>query len=54
MGTPIIQVIPFKRDSWNSVVEKNTRDDLIKIWKKAEGKMSNRYKTFFRSSKDWS
>ncbi len=54
MGTPIVQVIPFKRDSWKHVVEKNTRIDLVKIWKKAEGKMSNRYKTFFRSNKEWS
>jgi len=52
MGTPIIQIIPFKRDSWDHKV--NAYDpNFRKIWNKAERKIGNRYKTFFRVLKDW-
>jgi hypothetical protein len=53
MGTPIMQIIPFKRESWNHEVVTEHDNNLHKIWKRAEGKGSNRYKTFFRSIKEW-
>lgn len=52
MGTPIIQIIPFKRESWSHDVM-NYSEDLTKEWYKAERKMVNRYKTFFRTLKEW-
>jgi hypothetical protein len=53
MGTPIMQIIPFKRDSWSHQVLDEKDEILHNKWKNAEGKMSNRYKTFFRSQKSW-
>ena len=53
MGTPIMQIIPFKRDSWTHEVLSLPDESLSRRWKKAEGKMGNRYKTFFRSTKEW-
>jgi hypothetical protein len=52
-GTPMIQVIPFKRDSWISEI-KNYDPKFQKLWKKAERYMKNRYKDNFREIKDWS
>jgi len=52
MGTPMIQVIPFKRDVWNSEVLDHN-EDFRKEWGRAERKIQNRYKTFFRSKKEW-
>lgn len=51
-GTPMVQVVPFKRDSWNHEVNEYT-DTFWNKWKYAERKIQNRYKTFFRSSKEW-
>lgn len=52
-GTPVIQIIPFKRESWK--IKINGYDALFdKIWKRAERKIQNRYKDNFRSLKDWS
>jgi hypothetical protein len=53
MGTPIMQIIPFKREEWSHEIVKEHDIDLYKKWKNAEGKMGNRYKTFFRSQKSW-
>jgi hypothetical protein len=52
-GTPMIQIIPFKRQDWEIRVNKfnNTFD---KIWKRAERHIKNRYKDNFRVLKDWS
>lgn len=52
MGTPMIQVIPFKRDSWSHKVNAYN-PGFKKTWAKAERKIGNRYKTFFRVLKDW-
>jgi hypothetical protein len=52
-GTPIVQVIPFKRDSWNS---ESLFDQSMKHqdeWQRAKIKISNKYKTFFRTVKTW-
>jgi hypothetical protein len=53
MGTPIMQIIPFKRDSWSHEIVLDHDINLHKLWKKAERKGSNRYKTFFRQKKEW-
>lgn len=51
-GTPIAQIIPFKRDSWE---HKNMEyiDKFYFSWNKARRKMGNVYKTYFRSAKSW-
>lgn len=51
-GTPMIQVIPFKRDSWGHKIE-NYNPSFNRIWKKAERYMKNRYKDNFRVLKEW-
>lgn len=51
-GTPMIQVIPFKREGWKHEVKDYEPSSWIK-WKKAENKIANRYKEFFRSAKEW-
>lgn len=53
MGMPIMQVIPFKRETWSHEIILDHDEKLNKLWKRAEGKGSNRYKTFFRSKKEW-
>jgi hypothetical protein len=53
-GTPIAQVIPFKRDSWN--MEYGTQEDFFKqekITGKLRSKFFDSYKTQFRSSKEY-
>ena len=52
-GTPMIQIIPFKRESWGVKIKKYN-PEFNKIWKKAERHMLNRYKDNFRVLKDWS
>jgi hypothetical protein len=49
-GTPIIQVIPFKREKYNSIYHSN-HEKLDIMWKKAKTHFFNRYKRFFRSTK---
>jgi hypothetical protein len=51
-GTPLVQIIPFKRDSWTHKINPYNKD-FWGLWKKAEAKMQNRYKTFFRTKKVW-
>jgi hypothetical protein len=53
-GTPIAQVIPFKRDSW--VMElggKNEIEEHIKITEKISSKFFDRYKTMFWNKKEY-
>lgn len=52
-GTPIMQIIPFKRDSWNSSISYDKNDDGMRVFEKAKTKLGNRYKTFYRSNKVW-
>jgi hypothetical protein len=51
-GTPIVQVIPFKRDSWKSKFSfsNKNQNDLFQF---AKRKIGNRYKTFYRTIKVW-
>jgi hypothetical protein len=53
MGTPIMQVIPFKRDEWSSEVSYSTDDSSEVEWQKSKRKLMNRYKTFYRTPKIW-
>ena len=51
-GTPIVQLIPFKRENWKSKFSFSTvsQNDLFQYAKK---KITNRYKTFYRTKKVW-
>ena len=51
-GTPIVQVIPFKRDNWKSKfsVSDKSQEELFQY---AKRKLANRYKTFYRTKKVW-
>lgn len=51
-GTPMFQVIPFKRDSWKSKKEKLSTNDKKLIFEKAS-KISNYYKHNLWSKKDY-
>lgn len=50
MGTPIMQIIPFKRDDWKSEIS-YSKDGIS--FEGAKRKIINRYKTFFRTIKRW-
>lgn len=52
-GTPIAQIIPFKRENWAHKVEEDLSGSGKNKWSKAENKIGNRYKTFFRTVKRW-
>jgi hypothetical protein len=52
-GTPIVQVIPFKRESWKSHSTFDSNMSHENEWQRAKIKISNRYKTFFRTVKTW-
>ena len=51
-GTPIVQVIPFKRENWksSSSFSEINQNDLFQFAKK---KLGNRYKAFYRTKKVW-
>jgi hypothetical protein len=52
-NTPIVQVIPFKRENWNSEIEILKNDEPELAFQRAKRKIQNRYKTFYRSPKSW-
>jgi len=52
-GTPIMQVIPFKRQKWTSRVEGEDNYDGALEFDKTTVKWNNRYKNNFRSVKSW-
>jgi hypothetical protein len=51
-GTPIVQIIPFKRENWksSSSFSEINQNDLFQFAKK---KIGNRYKAFYRTKKVW-
>ena len=51
-GTPIVQIIPFKRENWksSSSFSEINQNDLFQFAKK---KLGNRYKAFYRTKKVW-
>lgn len=50
-GTPVIQVIPFKRESWKP--DFSFDENLYKEWNKVRLHFSNKYKRFVRQEKSW-
>ena len=53
-GTPIAQVIPFKRESWRiELGNEEDRADISKTLTRLRVKIFDSYKTLFRSSKDY-
>lgn len=53
-GTPIAQVIPFKRESWNmNIGGKKDLEAQAKISKKLQSKFFDRYKNMFWSKKEY-
>jgi hypothetical protein len=53
-GTPIAQVIPFKRDSWTMELgNKKELEAQAKISKKLQSKFFDRYKTMFWTKKEY-
>lgn len=53
MGTPIVQVIPFKREEWESSTSYYETGYVDSEWQRVKRKMYNRYKTFYREKKVW-
>lgn len=49
-GTPIVQIIPFKRDSWSMEIDKKNHDSLKGAWQLLS-KIQNSYKKQFWSRK---
>jgi hypothetical protein len=53
-GTPIAQIIPFKRDSWTMELgDKKDLEAQAKIAKKLQSKFFDRYKQMFWSKKEY-
>lgn len=53
-GTPIAQVIPFKRDSWvMEIGNKKLLDEQYAVSRKLASKFFDKYKTMFWSKKDY-
>lgn len=53
-GTPIAQVIPFKRDSWSMELgNKEDFDIQVKVSKKLQSKFFDRYKSMFWAKKEY-
>lgn len=51
--TPIIQVIPFKRESWKSDVDVKMTDEYVKQISKRDSYLKDYYKKFLWSSKSY-
>lgn len=53
-GTPIAQVIPFKRDSWTMELgDKKDLEAQFKVGKKLQSKFFDRYKSMFWTKKEY-
>lgn len=52
-GTPIVQVIPFKRDSWKIKITEADQKEFMQNQKTLVSVFKNRYKKFFWSSKEY-
>jgi hypothetical protein len=53
MGTPLMQVIPFKREDWESETDWDKDSSLFYKGIKTSMKLANRYKTFSRTRKSY-
>jgi hypothetical protein len=54
-GTPLVQVIPFKRESWSSLVSSVKKSKILFETQrlKLRSMFSNAYKNIFRSRKEY-
>lgn len=52
-GTPIVQVIPFKRENWSSDADKTMTDEYDKQLSKRDSYLKDYYKKFIWSSKSY-
>lgn len=52
-GTPFVQIIPFKRDEWESVVSPEVDLGAIREWKRSTRHANHRYKRWWRTIKSW-
>lgn len=52
-GTPIVQIIPFKRQEWKSKVVESVDEEQLLTWRKATKKAMHRYKDNWRALKTW-
>lgn len=52
-GTPVAQVIPFKRDSWDSVIRNDYNKEIEKNTINLKAKIFNAYKQVFWSRKEF-
>lgn len=53
LGTPIVQIIPFKRQEWVSSVKQLDLKQADVEWKNATKKIMHRYKDNWRKIKSW-
>jgi hypothetical protein len=52
-GTPMVQIIPFKRDDWDSSVSSLVSEADRRNWARATRFSFNRYKRLWRQKKSW-
>jgi len=52
-GTPYVQVIPFKRESWKMVIKGKKSQDLVKEKFGFSLKFLHKYKTLYWNKKSW-
>jgi hypothetical protein len=52
-GTPVVQVIPFKRDNWESEVKEALAKDIITVATNLKAHIFNAYKKVFWSRKEF-
>jgi hypothetical protein len=52
-GTPIVQIIPFKRESWEMELINEDPANHLSLMRKLSSKISDSYKTFWWTKKDW-
>jgi hypothetical protein len=52
-GTPIVQIIPFKRENWKSEFFHKTTNKIMKSYRLISGAFRNGYKKYLRSPKSF-
>jgi hypothetical protein len=52
-GTPVVQVIPFRRDGWESEIKDGSPEDLLQIATNIGAHIFNGYKKVFWSKKEF-
>ena len=53
MGTPLVQVIPFKRNSWKMKIKEHKKENSDKFKFKLKSKLIHSYKSLWWSKKTW-